>query len=58
MKDFPLQFFDERIRFHTRKPLPCQELSLIYTADEPDKSVLGGAVFARRKLTDRFDRSL
>ena len=46
MKDFPRQLLDERIRAHTRKPLPWAELELIYTEDEADKSVIGGAVFA------------
>ena len=47
MKDVPRARLD---REHTRKPLPWQELELIYTGDEPDKSVIGGAVYARRKL--------
>ncbi len=53
MKDFPRALLDEKIREHTRKPLPWQELNLIYTEDEADKSVLGGAVYARRKLNGR-----
>ena len=50
MKDFPRARLEQKIREHTRKPLPWQELELIYTGDEPDKSVIGGAVYARRKL--------
>ena len=50
MKDFPRGLLDERIRVHTRKPLPWRELHPIYTGDEPDKSVVGGAIYARRKL--------
>ena len=41
---------DKKIREHTRKPLPWEELHLIYTEDEADKSVVGGAIYARRKL--------
>ena len=50
MKAFPRDLLDEKIRQHTRKPLPWQELHLIYTEDEADKSVVGGAIYARRKL--------
>ena len=51
MKDFPRALLEERIQAHTRKPLPWRELKLIYTEDEPEKSVLGGAIYARRKLS-------
>ena len=47
MKDFPLKTFDAKIRFHVRKPLPWRELNLIYTEEEPDKNVIGGAIYAR-----------
>ena len=50
MRDFPRTMFDEKIRQHTRKPLPWKELNLIYTEEESDKSVAGGAIYARRKL--------
>ena len=50
MKDFPRALLDKKIREHTRKPLPWEELHLIYTEDEADKSVVGGAIYARRKL--------
>ena len=53
MKDFPRALLDKKIREHTRKPLPWRELPLIYTEDEADKSVLGGAIYARRKLNGR-----
>lgn len=52
MKGFPRVLFDEKLREHTRKPLPWQELKPVYTGDEPDKSVVGGAIYARRKLVD------
>ena len=51
MKGFPRDVLDERIAAHTRKPLPWQELKLIYTEDEAEKSVVGGAIYARRKLS-------
>lgn len=50
MRGFPRALFDEKLREHTRKPLPWSELKPIYTEDEPDKSVVGGAIYARRQL--------
>lgn len=50
MQGFPREILDQKIREHTRKPLPCRELNLIYTDDEPEKSVVGGAIYACRKL--------
>ena len=50
MEGFPRNILEERIRKHTRKPLPCGDLSIQYTDDAPDKSVIGASVFARRKL--------
>ena len=47
MTDFPRSVLEEQIIKHVRKPLPCRELNLIFTEDEPEKSVLGGAVYAR-----------
>ena len=52
MEGFPRAVLDEKIRAHTRKPLPWQELELLYTEDEADKSVLGGAIYARRRLKE------
>ena len=51
MPGFPRELFDEKLREHTRKPLPWRELRPIYTEDERDKSVVGGAIYARRQLT-------
>ena len=50
MKGFPRQTLEKMIREHSRKPLPCNDLAIQYTEDDPDKSVIGGAVYARWKL--------
>lgn len=50
MPGFPRAALKEIILAHTRKPLPEQELELLFTEDEPDKSVVGGAIYARRLL--------
>ena len=53
MKGFPRGLFEDFIRRQTRKPFPLNDLKLIYTEDEPYKSVVGGAIYARRKLAGR-----
>ena len=53
MEGFPRELFDARMCAHVRKPLPWKELKPVYAEDEPDKSVLGGAVYARSKLSER-----
>ena len=55
MRDFPLAQLEARIRARTRKPLPWRELALVFTEDEADKSVVGGAIYARRKLNRTED---
>ena len=50
MPGFPMQTLEQLIRKHTRKPLPCDDLKIQYTEDDPDKSVIGGAVYAGWKL--------
>ena len=50
MKGFPRQTLEQLIRKHTRKPLPCDDLAIQYSEDDPDKSVIGGAIYAGLKL--------
>lgn len=50
MRDFPWEFLEERIRYHTRKPYPEQDLQLIYVEDEEDKCVVGAAIYAEGKI--------
>ncbi len=50
MPAFPLALLEARIRLHTRRPLPLAELQLLFTGDEAEKSVLGGAIYARRRF--------
>ena len=35
---------------HMRKPLPCEDAQIIFTDDEPGKSVIGASVYAGRML--------
>ncbi len=50
MKDFPRAYLLERILFHTRKPFPAKDLSVIFTDDHEMKSVIGAAIHARIQL--------
>lgn len=50
MKGFPMEYFGERIAARVRKPLPLNDLRILYTEDESDKCVRGAAVYARRRL--------
>lgn len=49
MPDFPRAYLNRRILERTRKPLPAENLTILYTGDEPEKSVVGAAVYARNK---------
>ncbi|MBQ9063941.1 MAG: allose kinase [Blautia sp.] len=54
MADFPLDLLQECIRKRVRKPLPLKNMNMIFTDDEKDKSVRGGALYARKKLSGSF----
>ncbi len=45
MKNFPRGLLEQRIREHTRKPYPEQDLHLIFTEDEQTKTILGSAYY-------------
>lgn len=47
MQGFPRSLFLERILLHTRKPYPAQDLSVVFTEDNDQKSVIGAAIHAR-----------
>ncbi len=49
MKGFPRDVLNSRIRAHTRKPRPAENLSILYVGDEDDKGVVGAALYARQQ---------
>lgn len=49
MLGFPKEHLLERIRFHARKPYPANDLDIIFTEDEKEKSVIGAALYARNR---------
>ncbi len=50
MPGFPKELLNERIYLRLRKPYPAESLKILYTEDEADKSVIGGAIYASQKL--------
>ena len=50
MAGFPRDLLVERIRAHTRKPLPAADLQVIFTEDPEDKAVIGAAIHAAKIL--------
>lgn len=50
MRDFPTEFLTAKIREHTRKPYPLQNLNLIYTQDDGQKGAVGAALYAWKRM--------
>ena len=50
MPGFPREYLNQRILERARKPLPAENLTILYTEDEPEKSVVGAAIYAKSKL--------
>lgn len=46
MQDFPVDFLEERIREHTRKPYPEKTLRIFFVQDADEKSVAGAGIYA------------
>ena len=50
IKDFPKDLLIERIKVHTRKPLPHDNMNLIFVKDDLYKGVIGAACYALNKI--------
>lgn len=50
MVDFPRAYLLEKIRLHTRKPLPADDLNIRFAEDRETKAVIGAAIYGRKKL--------
>ncbi|WP_026512241.1 allose kinase [Butyrivibrio sp. LC3010] len=50
MTDFPKDRLKELIIKHSRKPYPAENLNIVFTEDEPAKSVIGAAIYARTRI--------
>ena len=50
MRAFPREYLLDRIVYHTRKPLPAQNLTVLFTEDHDHKSVIGAALYAESQM--------
>lgn len=48
MENFPISLLEKKIRKHTRKPYPEKNLNICYVDDDPEKGVIGAAMYARQ----------
>lgn len=47
MEAFPKDLLEKKIREHTRKPYPEENLRIVFVDDDPDKGAVGAAMYAR-----------
>ena len=50
MADFPKDYLLEQIMRYTRKPLPADNLRIVFTEDMETKSVIGAARYCKKKM--------
>lgn len=50
MKGFPRKKLEQYIYSHARKPLPANNLNIIYSEDSGKNGIIGSAIYARKKL--------
>ena len=55
MEGFPRDYFEERIRFHTRKPYPLNSLRLLYARPGQASGVIGAGLHGWSKLGSILD---
>lgn len=55
MEGFPREFFEERIRFHTRKPYPLNSLRLLYARPDQTSGIIGAGLHGWSKLGSDLD---
>lgn len=50
MKAFPLEYLEERIRSHTRRPYPLENLRIVYARPHQENGVLGAGLYGWEML--------
>ena len=53
MDNYPVEQLKERIIYHTRKPLPAENLNIIITEDEEDKGVMGAIYYGLEAIKQK-----
>lgn len=51
MTAFPLEFFEERIRAHVRKPYPLESLRLMYARPNQENGIIGAGLYGWKRLS-------
>lgn len=51
MKEFPRDLFVAKLKQHTRKPLPCDTLDIVFAKENEQAGVIGSCLYARSKMT-------
>ena len=55
MEGFPKDYFEERIRFHTRKPYPLNSLRLLYARPDQENGIIGAGLHGWAMLGSILD---
>ena len=50
MKDFPSDYFLERVRFHTRKPFPMENLDIRFARPNQENGIIGAGIYGWKQL--------
>ncbi|MBC5690458.1 allose kinase [Mediterraneibacter sp. NSJ-55] len=52
MRGFPYKILEENIYEHVRKPMPAQNIEIIYSKPSQFNGIIGAAIYAENKLKD------
>jgi allose kinase len=62
MQDFPKQLLVDDVIFHSRKPYPADNLSILFSRSNKDSGVIGAAIWAMKSkricMTDSFKENV
>lgn len=58
MEGFPKAHLMKRILARSRKPLPADDLHILFTEDEKDKCVIGAAIYSRKRQGEAHVKTL
>lgn len=50
MKNFPTDYFLERVRFHTRKPFPMENLDIRFARPNQENGIIGAGIYGWKQL--------
>ena len=53
MKGFPTERLLDRIRFHTRKPMPLEGLDIRFARPNQDNGIIGAGIYGWKRLEEK-----